>query len=352
MPSTTRTLASCAVAALSILGVTAALSPTADASSPDVVSKARSYDIALFGDMPYGDLGRAQFPAVLSDINASKIAFSLFDGDIKSGSEPCYADVDGSAAAAGKEDIYKRELALFNTLERPVVFTPGDNEWTDCDRPATKGPTFDATDRLAYERTVFFPTDRTLGEHTFTVHRQSAQFPENARFVYGPVMYVTVNIPGSDNNWATTPADGNVEESHIEYTARDAANLAWLTESFAAAKSAGVRGLMIVTQADMFPDTNVGAPLDHYADTKALLARQTVALGQPVVLVNGDSHFYVNDKPLTDDAGNTIENFQRVMTFGSGQNHWVSAHIDAHTPQVFTFQQHIIAANVPAYVFN
>jgi tRNA A37 threonylcarbamoyltransferase TsaD len=68
------------------------------------------------------------------------------------------------------------------------------------------------------------------------------------------------------------------------------------------------------------------------------------------VLVNGDSHFLQIDKPLTDAAGNTIDNVTRVQTFGSDQNHWVSASVNPRDPTVFTFHQHIVAANVPTYV--
>jgi len=68
-----------------------------------------------------------------------------------------------------------------------------------------------------------------------------------------------------------------------------------------------------------------------------------------VVLVNGDSHVLVIDKPLVDRAGNMIENFTRVQTFGSALNHWVSATIDLRDPNVFTFHQHIVAANVAAH---
>jgi hypothetical protein len=51
-----------------------------------------SYEIGLFGDMPYGDYGRAHYPAVIADMNRHRLAFSIFDGDNKNGSEPCYAD--------------------------------------------------------------------------------------------------------------------------------------------------------------------------------------------------------------------------------------------------------------------
>lgn len=346
----TRVLSGLAVTGLA-LAMAAGVDGTASARQPDRVSNKAHYEIALFGDMPYGDKGRAQYPAVLKDIDSSRIAFSLFDGDIKNGSEPCYANHDGSAQAAGKPDIYLYQRDLLNSLRKPVVFTPGDNDWTDCDRASTKGPTFDANERLAYERSIFFPSSQTLGKSTFTVRRQSAQFPENARFVYGKVTYVTLNVTGSDNNFAVDPKDGDVAEAQAEYAARNAANLAWIRESFATAKKAGSKAVMFVQQADMFASTTTD-PIAHFADTKALLARQTAAFDGQVVLVNGDSHYFINDKPLTDDAGNTIQNFQRVMTYGSGQNHWLSASIDPNDPGVFSFHQHVIAANVPAYTFD
>ncbi|HYU85887.1 MAG TPA: hypothetical protein VEK80_13895 [Kribbellaceae bacterium] len=52
------------------------------------------------------------------------------------------------------------------------------------------------------------------------------------------------------------------------------------------------------------------------------------------------------DKPLTDAAGNLVENFTRVQTFGSAQNHWVSATVDPPDPSVFEFHQHVVAANL------
>jgi len=42
-----------------------------------------SYTVTLFGDMPYNALGRAQYPTLLADINASHVAFSVFDGDLR-----------------------------------------------------------------------------------------------------------------------------------------------------------------------------------------------------------------------------------------------------------------------------
>ncbi len=47
---------------------------------------------------------------------------ALHLGDIKSGSTTC---TDARFAAA---------LATFESFKDPVVYTPGDNEWTDCHR--------------------------------------------------------------------------------------------------------------------------------------------------------------------------------------------------------------------------
>ncbi len=320
----------------------------------------RNYEIGLFGDMPYGPNGRLQYPHVIADMNSHDLAFSIFDGDIKNGGEPCYADIDGSAQKAGQPDVYKYALNLFNQFRDPVVYVPGDNEWTDCDRPSTAGPTFDSVDRLNYLRQVFFPDDRSLGRRTLQLTRQSPQYPENVRWTRGPVTYVGVNVPGSNNNYIPDGdvKDGPQAEANAEYAARNAANLRWIRDSFAAAKASDSKAIMITVQADMFGDSPTAPggttvdPTDHFADTKALLARAAVDFGKPVVLVNGDSHYFTVDKPLSDDAGNVIENFTRVMTFGSSLNHWASATVDPADPQIFSFHQHIVPANLPTYTFS
>jgi hypothetical protein len=71
--------------------------------------------------------------------------------------------------------------------------------------------------------------------------------------------------------------------------------------------------------------------------------------------VHGDSHYFRIDKPLLDAAGNRIEPFTRVETPGdnarSGSNdvQWVSVRVGPDDPEVFSFQQEVVAANLPAY---
>jgi hypothetical protein len=304
--------------ALLCLSLTGAL-PASSAPAADPL-RAR-YEIALIGDMPYGETGRAQFPNVIAAINARRPAFTVFDGDIKSGRDPC----DNS--------YYDAARANFDSFARPLVYVPGDNEWTDCDK--VPGSSYDPAERLALVRQMFAGTPRSLGQHTIALQRQQ-RYPENVRWRYGPVTFLGLNVPGSDNG-AADPA---------EYAARNEANLAWLDKGFAAARAAGSTAVLVVLQADMWATADTA----HYADTKARLARLSIAFGGPVVLVNGDGHVLKIDKPLQDAAGNTIMNVTRLETFGGDQNHWVSATVDSGDPDVFTFHPEIVAANLPAYV--
>ena len=233
---------------------------------------------------------------------------------------------------------------------------PGDNEWTDCDRTTIQGGSVaDSNDRLAYLRGLSYPSDNSLGQQTMTLTRQSVAYPENVRWETRGITYLGLNVPGSDNNFSTGGKEGPAAEAQSEYAARNAANLAWLRAGFAAAKAHGSIGVAIFIQADMW---DVTATTTHFADTKRELFVQTTAFGGQVLLVNGDSHHFVTDKPLTDYAttnaaglsgANVVENLTRVTGFGEDQNHWLSVLADPRDPNVFSVQQHVIAQNVPAY---
>ncbi|WP_424532629.1 hypothetical protein ACOZ38_20225 [Sphaerisporangium viridialbum] len=329
-----RTLLTAAASALVIFGGTVAAYAGGGSDHDGHGDGGKTYEIALIGDMPYGDLGRTQYPRVIEEINADKrIAFTIFDGDIKNGSERC------------DQPLYDLSAKSFATFRNPLVYVPGDNEWTDCDRPSAGG--YDPNERLALVRRMFAATPRSFGRQTLALQRQSAAYPENVRWKYGSVTYLGLNVPGSDNNAPQFDATGKqIDGDLAEYTARNAANLQWLDQGFAAARAARSAAIVIVLQADMWSTE----PTAHFADTKRKLAQLSIGFPGQVLLVNGDSHVLRVDKPLNDAKDQTIQNVTRVQTFGSGQSHWVSAVIDPEDPQVFTFRQHVVKANLPAYV--
>jgi hypothetical protein len=317
------------------------------------------YTVAMWGDMPYNALGRAQYPALLADVNANHVAFSTFDGDLKAGGDgPC------------TDDLYTKALADFSTLEQPLVWVPGDNDWTDCwgrYGPATM-PFFDPLDRLALERALFTSTGRSLGQRTLKLTRESdegglyALYSENIRWKLGPVVYLGLNVQGSNDNYPyhdtdaeggpTIPvrSDAEIQRQRNEEIARKAANLHWLAEGFDYAKRVGAKGVLIVWQAD--PNFNNEQQLTNAHDDDALpdyvnaLRSLTEAFSGQVVLVHGDSHYFKLDKPLNrTTGGGVLGNFTRVETFGSRNTHWVRATIDARDPILFRFDPMIVAAN-------
>jgi hypothetical protein len=246
-------------------------------------------------------------------------------------------------------------LAQFRASIHPLVYTPGDNEWTDCHEPAVPGG--DPIERLAKLRTVFFDGNHTLGQRTFALTRQSqgpdaafAKYRENVRWDMGGVTFLTLHVTGSNNGLGRTP------EGDAEYAERTRANVAWQRQGFDHARASHSRAIMILQQANPFPEFPPfpGTPQNPsgYADLRLNLQNEAAAFGKPVVLVHGDSHFFRIDKPLSPRPVRgtvvtpALENFTRVETFGSPYHHWVHVTVDASDPNVFTFRPRLVAANV------
>jgi hypothetical protein len=308
------------------------------------------YTIALFGDMPYNAAGREEYPRLIADVNRSDIAFSAFDGDLKAGADGACTD-----------QLYTQSLAWFNSFRRPVVVTPGDNDWTDCwgrYGPGTGG--YDPEERLDFERSLFFSTDQSLGRHTMTVQRESSEagyesYPENARWVAGPVLYMTLNVQGSNDNLPHAGVDGETRPAEeiarqaAEHSARERANIHWMDESYALAKRLRLRGVMVIWQAD--PNFNneqklQPAQYDGFAEIVPALRRDVIDFAGQSALIHGDSHYFKLDKPLNYDNGEVVTKFTRVETFGAANTHWVSATIDPKDPNLFEFTPRIVPSNV------
>jgi hypothetical protein len=318
-----------------------------------------TYAIGLWGDLPYSAAQEAALPALIADMNAQRLKFTVHDGDLKQGSgSPC------------DDALYTRALGWFNSLLAPAMFTPGDNDWTDCDRASNGG--FNSRERLDHERQVFFSTAFSLGRKRLKQDVQTGApkcldaggnqvaCVENRRWTFGNVTYVTLNIQGSCNNLCDTAPDPT------EYAARNAADIAWLQESFAVAKQRRSAAVMIVSQADPGWDQSdtTRAPLrdpktlaetdtqpDGYKDFLVALRNEVIAFRKPVAYVHGDSHYFRVDKPLLDDQGRRLENFTRVETFGdnapNGTNdvQWLKVTVDPHSREVFAYQPQIVPKN-------
>ena len=323
-----------------------------------------AYAIGLWGDLPYSEQQETTgLPRLLADMNAHRLKFTVHDGDLKQGSGSLCDDA-----------LYHRAAGWFNSLRGAALLTPGDNDWTDCDRPANGG--FNSRERLDRERQVFFATPWSMGQEPLRQEVQAQPLclgvagpvpcVENRRWTVGRVTYVTLNVPGSCNNLCDTAPDAD------EFRARNAANIQWLRDSFAAARQRRSVAVMLIAQANPGWDASdpTRAPLrdaqtlaetdnapDGYRDYLLALREEVVAFRRPVAYVHGDSHYLRIDKPFLDAGGRRLENFTRVETFGdnaqNGNNdvHWLQVRVDPASREVFSFQPMIVPGNreaVPA----
>jgi hypothetical protein len=266
-------------------------------------------------------------PAFITAVNHDpKVQLILHVGDIHSGSTYC--------TLAYNQTI----LNLWAQFRDPLVYTPGDNEWTDCQKSKEGGGVKNAAGdyvdyaaghpvaNLALVRSMFFPeAGETLGGHSKHVtsqaqaydpaHPSDAEYVENVMWEQSQVLFVTLNIPGGSNNdddlW-NTGAFGTVRSGPQiqEGAQRTAADLRWLDAAFARATANGDKAVVIAEQADMWDLDGTGPSLTHIANYEPFIAKIAVltkTFNKPVLLINGDSHKYRSDNPLQDNAPCVIE---------------------------------------------
>jgi glycerophosphoryl diester phosphodiesterase len=302
--------------------------------NPDIGVAATRETLAVIGDTPYGSAQLAAFPDDVAAINADPaVELVMHLGDIKSGSTQC------------SDGYFAQIRAAFDGFEDPLVYTPGDNEWTDCHRASNGG--YLPTERLAKLRDVFFDAPgTTLGQDARAVLAQTG-YPENVLFQQAGVLFGTVHIVGSNDDRAPwfgdrkdasgQPLPETEQERAVreaEVAGRQAANLDWIDRVFVEARKSGAAAVAIGIQADMWdPSASDVSGFDAY---KARLAERAHAFGKPVLLLNGDSHVYTADRPLEG-----APNLSRVTVNGSTScpHEYVRLRIDPPSPDVFSHER-------------
>jgi hypothetical protein len=322
-----RLLACAAVTALSLTFAGAAATRTEHGGRSAIT-------YAIIGDTPYGAAQLAEFPRLVSAINADPdVGLAVHLGDIKDGSSLC------------TDTYFDQMRGYFDTFLDPFVLTPGDNDWTDCHRPAAGG--YLPTERLTQFRAVFYPrAKKSLGVRHKSLHTQADDpgfepFVENRLWKAKKVVFSTVHVVGSNNDlvpWfgtAETPAQR--AERLAEYEARLAADLAWLDRTFAFADETNARGVVVAMQADMWFNTPLG-----FTELVQRLAERAAAFGKPVVLLEGDSHRFTVDHPLA--AGSPFHgvttaapNVTRIIVEGQTIGEWLKLRIDPNAAELFSW---------------
>ncbi|MFI6931999.1 hypothetical protein [Streptomyces sp. NPDC050287] len=320
--------------ALGALSLTVFAEPAAAGPEDDA-----PFTFAVIGDVPYGAAEIAAFPRDISQINADPdVRFVDHLGDIKNGSTVC-------------SDAYFQLIKSdFDQFTDPLVYTIGDNEWTDCHRP--NNGSYNPLERLATVRKVFFPRPGwTLGQDSVRVTSQAEEgYPEDVRYTRAGVAFAALHIVGSNNSMA--PWTGNstpTSEQTAEVRGRTAAVIESIHDTFADARRHHNKAVTLLTQADMFDPTVTDPSFADYSAFQPIvrtIAQESAAFGGPVYLFNGDSHVYNSDKPLADGSQwlsfygvtTAAPNLSRITVDGSNNaTDWLKVTISPGSQQVLSW---------------
>ncbi len=327
------------------------------------------FDFVALGDTAYNL--PADYPVyarLIERINAAQPAFSIHVGDTW-GALPC------------TEENHRDVLGWFNRFAQPVVYTPGDNEWTDCRKPdvlrtfgrvmsgqgtpeemaelrrlrsldsAFAGESYgDVLGSMDAIRRVFFAQARSLGAVTMPVVRQADEpgFPlmvENLRWDRGGVVFATLHVTGSGMGFTINDA-----ARANEAIARNRANVAWLKAAFVHAAATNAKAVVIALHAGMFEDADGGdfankalrgGEAGPYFWVALALRDLAARFARPVLLINGDFHDLVIDRPFMVSQGEgkapLYGNITRLQVYGAPELKAVRVSVDTDTPWVFGF---------------
>lgn len=295
------------------------------------------FAFAVLADTTYSiDGDRPLYLGLIEAINRSDVRFSIHLGDTKG-----YGDC-GRVFQQSQRDY-------FDTFTQAVVYTPGNNEFLDCwkENRGSHNP----VDIIAMMRTVFWAEPRSMGRHPLPLVRQSDEMPahgefaENARWTQGGVTFATFNMGGGNNQ------DTRNEATWKEFVRRDAANVAWMHATFAAARATGHRAVVIAFHANPW-DEGQRHPMGPFEEVIQALVAEADRFDGQVLVVQGDGHEFTLDRPLTeldlDTPAVKHGNILRLQTYGWPDMKAVRISVDVTTPWVFGFEPLYAAGSVSA----
>jgi hypothetical protein len=264
-----------------------------------------AFSFVVIGDTPYAAEDEAMLGEATPLVRDGRYPFVIHLGDFKGGIAPCTAERD------------ERFAGLIAALApTPVIYTPGDNEWTDCDRnkDESTGKPYSDLARLEMLRERFFAKP-PLTPKAFEFERQKGQ-PENASWQHEGVRFATLHVVGTANgrNWVTGDP---LAEAGAAVDARESLNAAWLSHVTDLARREGALALIIAMQGDPVADARTAAGVsctgvvDHDRQCDAFIALRralrdaAVAFGRPVLVIHGDTApFTLNQDFAGDEAAN------------------------------------------------
>ena len=289
-------LAAVTVAAVAVAGI-------AIAGKPGTNDKKFDYAIGLWGDLPYSAVqADPGVPNLIADMNSQDLEFTRPrrrpEGRQRPDREPAERQLRRRAVHPGARLVQlartRRRCSRPATTTGPTATGPRTAGST-----RSSGSTTSAASSSA-RRTRSASSDEAGGAVDAALPRRAAGTDracvENRRWTVKDVTYATVNIQGSCNNLCDTAPEP------AEYAARNAADIAWLQQTFAEANAEGSAAVMLISQADpgfdaqrrdaraaarpedARRDRRQPGPLDGFQSSSSSCAHEAIAFRKPVVL--------------------------------------------------------------------
>jgi len=297
-------------------------------------ARADTFSFVALGDLPYGsdETAGVKYRELIKQINTVNSEFSIHVGDFKAGSAHC------------SDEEFDRQRKHFDLFTRAVVYTPGDNDWTDCGRKSNGS--YDPLERLAKLRMQFFKSDISLGQKPIAVATQAKTMPaystyvENQRWQFASTLFTTVHIVGSDNRFAP-----NNVEAEKEFFARDQANIAWMEETFRIAAKQKLQTLVFAFQADVVRGMSRSGALAEKTGYHASIEKTLLPLAKEfqgsILIVHGDSHTFKFDQTFLLES-KVLKNVYRLEVPGATTTGAVSVTIQEGNSIPFSVKQIIV----------
>lgn len=156
-------------------------------------------------------------------------------------------------------------------------------------------------------------------------------YPENARWQTNGVAFATVHLLGSRNGYIAYP--GRDPALDAEAQARSVAAAEWTRETFA--QAAGARAIVIAFHASLetqWPDYR-----RYFGPFVSTLEQEALRFGKPVLIVQGDNHDFIVDRPLP-----AAPNITRLQVPGSPLVGWVRVTVNADGAAPWSFENYVV----------
>jgi len=268
-----------------------------------------------FGVIPRGNsTDITNFQDALASTDRENLAFVVVNG-IKPATEPC------------EDKSYIHQKKLIETAKNGLIVSLIATDWAKCKNENGKSAAIGRLNRL---RDLFFADEYSIGASKIPLIRQSAiakfrNYGENARWEFGNVMFVTINIPSNNNHYLIEAGRNS------EFEDRLVANRAWLKRIFTYAATKKMEGIVLFCDANPLAKPKGNVHRDGFKETRQQLVSLAAKFPGKVLLIHSPNE--ANESIPSPSPISWNNNIGTVTV----QAPWSKLHVDSSSPYLFSF---------------